>query len=213
MSPERLMEKAQLPWEEPPRFDIAMANPLAGSEWTWRELDPHHPAIREQPAFLRRYEADDVRRLISDRHGDPTAYCVMGAHLAAAMGWRGLSFDEQYRAITRGAGAFPCGGMNYLRISGPDAAQTLELLTPRSISHLDVRQAAFAIFTTPEGTVDTEGIVLRDGPNSYLVSIGGDTRPPAWLYDAVDQYRHVQVEETNISSFNIKGPKCVQAMS
>ncbi len=212
MSARHLSTQTVRPWKLLPRFDVALTSPVKGSEWTWRELAPAHPAIREQPAFLRRSDAEDAVWLISERYGDPTAYCVLGANLACVMGWRDLEYDVQYDAITHAAGAFPCGGMYYLSVTGPDAGRALDLLTPRSIGALDVGQATFVIFTTPEGTVETEGIVLRDGLESFKASIGGDTRPPAWLFEAVAEFPAAHAAEANVTSFNLKGPQRDQAL-
>jgi hypothetical protein len=96
--------------------------------------------------------------------------------------WQGLTLDEVSRAC-----------------------DVLNLLTPRRIDLLEVGHAAFVVFTTPEGTIDTEGVVVRDGEESFQVSVGGDTRPPTWLHDAIDKYPGTRAEEADLSSFNIKG--------
>jgi len=199
------------PWMCPPRFEVELISPVVASEWTWRQLGPEHSAI--QANFLRHNDAEKAIDLISERYGDPLGYCVLGGNIACVSGWQDLDFDRQYRAVTTGAGAFPCGGMYYLHVTGCDAARTLELLTPRSISRLEIGQAAFTLFTTPEGTVDTEAIVLRDGPHSYQLSIGGDTRPPSWLFEALNHQLEVTVEDANLTSFNIKGPRRNTAMA
>lgn len=126
--------------------------------------------------------------------------------------WPGVSFDEQYDALAHGTGAFPCGGMYYCGLRGPDAVRVLDALTPRRVSALGVGHGAFAIFTTPDGTVDTEGVIVRDGEESFRISIGGDTRPPNWLHDAVYRFPRVTVAEPDLSSFNLKGPGRDRAM-
>jgi aminomethyltransferase len=201
------------PWDLEPRFDVGFQNTWTADGWTWRTLSPGHPALLENPRVLRRNDPGDALGVISEKYGEPKSYCVLGGNIASVSNWEGISYQDQYAAVTQGAGAFPCGGMYYLSVVGPNAADVLNLLTPKGIELLEVGQATFVIFTTPEGTVDTEGIVLRDGEESFKVSIGGDTRPPTWLHDAIDRYPDTQAEEADLSSFNIKGPKRLQAMA
>ncbi|MFI5735138.1 glycine cleavage T C-terminal barrel domain-containing protein [Kribbella sp. NPDC051587] len=144
--------------------------------------------------------------LIESSYGTPTGVCILGDNIASMSGWAGLSVDRQYEAVTRGAGVFPCGGMYYLEIEGPDACNVLNCLTPREIGSLAVGQATFCIVTTTSGCVETEALVLRTGRESYIASIGGDTRDPTWLADATRLYPDARLSEADVSSFNIKGP-------
>jgi len=196
-----------------PRFTIGLQSPYATDEWAWATLPPGHAALVRHPRILRRNDPGNALDLIAERYGEPTSYCVLGGNVASVSNWEGITFAHQYQAVTTSAGAFPCGGMYYLSVSGPHAVDVLNLLTPRRIHLLEVGQAAFVIFTTPEGTVDTEGVVLRDGEDSFKVSVGGDTRPPTWLHDAIHTYPDATAEEARLSSFNIKGPKRAQAMA
>jgi aminomethyltransferase len=81
------------------------------------------------------------------------------------------------------------------------------MLTPKDLSRLDVGRAAFVIFTTPWGTVDTEAIVLRAEPQEYLVSVGGSTRIPTWMEKANTLRPDATVCDAELTTFNIKGPK------
>ncbi|MFE6040537.1 hypothetical protein [Streptomyces sp. NPDC056452] len=200
-------------WDPGPRFEVGLRSPLAKDEWVWRTLPPGHPALVGRPTVLRRSDPGDALAVIAEKYGQPKSYCVLGGSVASVSNWEGVTFTEQYRAVTSGAGVFPCGGMYYLSVVGPHASDVLDLLTPRRIDDLAIGQAAFAIFTTPEGTVDTEGVVLRDGEQSFLVSIGGEACPPKWLHDAMDTYPDTHAHETNMSSFNIKGPNRTKAMA
>ena len=199
-------------WDSGPRFDLDLRSPLAADGWAWRTIAPGHAVLRADPQVLRRSDPGDALGVIAGKYGQPTSYCVLGGNVASVSGWEGITFAEQYEAVTRRAGAFPCGGMYYLSVTGEHAASVLNLLTPRRIDLLEVGRAVFVVFTTPEGSVDTEGVVLRDGEDSYLVSVGGDTRPPTWLHDALDSYPHAQAAEAGLSSFNLKGPKRLEAM-
>jgi len=201
------------PWNLGPRFDLGLRSPLVTGEWAWRTLGPEHPALSGRLNALRRSDPGDALQLISERYGPPVSYCILGGNVASVSNWEGITFAAQYAAVNRGAGVFPCGAMCYLSVSGPHAAEVLDLLTPRRIGAMEVGQATFVIFTTPEGSVDTEAVVLCDGENSFQISIGGETSPPTWLHDAIEIYPDTHVWETNRSSFNIKGPDRVAAMA
>ncbi|KAB8161723.1 aminomethyl transferase family protein [Streptomyces sp. 3MP-14] len=213
MTPNPSTALALRPWDLGPRFDLGPAIPFPADGWAWRTLPPEHPAILARPRALRRNDPGDALGAIAERYGEPESYCVLGGNVASVSTWRGTPFTDQYAALTEGTGAFPCGGMYYFSVAGPHAADLLNLLTPRSVDLLEVGQASFVIFTTPEGTVDTEGVVLRVADETFHLSVGGDTRPPTWLHDAIERFPDTRVEEADLSSFNLKGPRRLAAMT
>ena len=153
-----------------------------------------------------------VLERVAAKYGPSTGLRVLADNIAGVSGWKGLPFSRQYHAVTEGAGAFPCGGMRYLRVSGPDAGLLLDSLTPRDVSSLPVGRATFVIFTTPAGTVDTEAIILRTAPTEYLVSVGGDATDPTWLSTALSLFGRATVSCAELTSFNLKGPLRRRAM-
>jgi aminomethyltransferase len=201
------------PWNLPPRFDVKLRSPLDGDEWRWRILPPGHPAISQEMGFLRQGDSGDALKLISEKYGTPEGYCVVAGKVVSVSNWEGISIADQYAAVAQGAGAFPCGTMRYLSIEGSNAARVLNLLTPRHVDGLQLGQAALLIFTTPEGTVDTEAVIIRDGERSFRMSVGGEARPPTWLAEAISAHTDVHVQEANLSSFNLKGPNRLPAMA
>jgi aminomethyltransferase len=187
-------------------------NPLAQPGIVWYVTDKVTLPLGPAGYPIRYADPGGAFGMIADRHGDPTGICILGDNAAGIAGWTGLSLADQYRAMTKGAGAFPCGSMRYLRVSGPGAGELLDMLTPKDLSRLDVGRAAFVIFTTPWGTVDTEAIVLRTESLEYLVSIGGSTRIPTWMGKAETLQPDATVSDAELSTFNIKGPQQISAM-
>jgi aminomethyltransferase len=187
-------------------------NPLAQPGIVWHVTDKVTLPVGPAGYPVRYADPGGAFELIADRHGDPTGLCILGDNVAGVAGWTGLSFADQYRAMTTGAGVFPCGSMRYLRVSGPGAGELLDMLTPRDLSRLGTGRAAFVIFTTPWGTVDTEAIVLRTRPQEYLVSVGGSTRVPTWMCEAHALRPNASVSDTELTTFNIKGPEQASAM-
>jgi aminomethyltransferase len=198
--------------DTPGQFDYQLPNPLAqpGIAWHVSESGELPPAAGPYP--IRYSDPGGILGMICDAVGPATGICILGDNVAGVASWQQVPFAAQYRAITQGAGVFACGTMYYLRLRGPDAVLVLDVLTPKDMTRLAVGRATFALFTTPEGTVDTEAVVLRIANDEYLLSIGGSTREPKWLREAVCAYPGVSVSEADVISFNIKGPGRLTAM-
>ena len=152
-----------------------------------------------------------IANLISSTLGRPTAVCVLSGTLAGAANWEGVSIEQQYRAVTESAGVFEASAMTYLRLTGPDAENVLNMLTPRDMRQLKPGRAMFILCTTPFGTVDNEAVVLRLSEHEFLVSCCAG-KPLSWLYHAMNVFPKVVVSLAETISFNIKGPKRVEAM-
>ena len=191
--------------------NLDMRNPLCQENMAWRVLPAVSLADGCDDLFSRATDTTGILDDISEFVGPPTAMCVLGGNVIGTASWENVPLEDQYRAVTAGAGAFVGSNMHYLGLRGPDAAAVLNRLTPRNVSKLPPGRAMFTLFTTPEGTVDDEAIVLRTGDEEYLVSCGGG-KPPSWLPDALKTCPLTTAERSGIVSFNIKGPKRTKAM-
>jgi aminomethyltransferase len=196
----------------PDQSDYQLPNPLAqpGIAWHVSESGELPPAAGPYP--IRYSDPGGILRMICDAVGPATGICILGDNIAGVASWRQVPFAAQYRAVTEAAGIFACGAMYYLRLRGPDAVLVLDALTPKDMTRLAVGRATFMLFTTANGTVDTEAVALRIASDEYLLSIGGSTREPKWLREAVRAYPDVSVSEADVISFNIKGPGRCAAM-
>jgi aminomethyltransferase len=195
----------------PRAYDLDLRNPLCQENMVWKVLPTASLTNSCNHFFSRPLDTTGILDDIAKTVGLPTAMCVLGNNVIGVASWEHNPLAEQYRAVTIGAGAFVASNMHYLRLSGPDAAAVLNMLTPRNVRRLPLGRAMFALFTTPAGTVDEEAIVLRTGDEEYLVSCGGG-KPLSWLPEALKTYPHATVEHSDIVSFNIKGPKRIEAM-
>jgi aminomethyltransferase len=193
--------------------DPDLRSPLMQAGLVWSTLDSTELPPRLDGHTLRYNDPGDVLGLLAATVGPPTGVCILEDTVVGAAGWAGLPLQLQYEAVTTRAVAFVAGAMNYLRVSGPDAARLLGMLTPKDISRLPVRRATFALFTTPAGTVDNEAVVLRVAEDEYLLSCGGPTKAPSWLPEARKAFPHAQVEDAGVACFNIKGPRRMEAMA
>ncbi|MCK5380479.1 MAG: aminomethyltransferase family protein, partial [Candidatus Latescibacteria bacterium] len=161
--------------------------------------------------FSRPTDVTGILDDIAGKVGPPAAMCVLGSNVIGATDWGQIPFAKQYQAVTAGAAAFVASNMLYLRVNGPDAAAVLNMLTPRDVHKLKQGCAMFVLFTTPDGTVDEEAIVLRTGQEEFLISCGGG-KAPACLPDALKAWPRANVERSDFVSFNLKGPKRIEAM-
>jgi len=184
-----------------------LPNPLDQDSAVWRVFPPGS----EPGQGTRCVDGGGILGDLSRAIGPPTGMCLLGDNLIGVTGWAGVPLARQYQAVTEGAGAFVASSMLYLRVAGPDAAALLDMLTPRDVPRLQTGKAMFAIFTTREGTVDEEAIILRTGPDEYLVSCGGG-KWMSGLSEALEAWPRAIVEESDIVSFNIKGPRQAAAM-
>jgi aminomethyltransferase len=191
--------------------DPDLRNPLCQENKVWRVIPPASLVNGFSHNFSRTIDVTGILDDIDRAVGPPTAMCVLGSNVIGAADWEQIPFAKQYRAVTAGAGAFVASNMLYLRISGPDAAAVLNMLTPRNVHKLAPGCAMFVLFTTPAGTVDEEAIVLRTGREEYLVSCGGG-KTLSSLPDALKSHPHASVEHSDFVSFNLKGPERIVAM-
>lgn len=160
---------------------------------------------------LRRVDPGGILHATDVLLGGVTKWTVLGDNVIGAWGWREVDLDQQYRAVTHGAGAFIASAMCYLEVSGSDAGALLDALSPRRVSDLPLGSARFVLFTTPAGTVDEEAVVVRTGPEEFLLSCGGG-KEPGWLRRTAEFFTEVRILPSEVFSFNIKGPKRLQAV-
>lgn len=188
-----------------------LINPLYQDQLVWKVVPTAHLTNGYAGCVTRPQDPTGILDDIAKTAGTPTAMCVLGDNVIGAASWEGIPMEAQYRAVTEGAGAFVASNMHYLSVTGPDAANAMNMLTPRDVQRLPVGGSMFTLFTTPAGTVDEEAIVLRTGQTEYLVSCGGG-KPLSWLPKALQEYPEATAEQSEIVSFNIKGPGRMRAM-
>ncbi|MFE3177886.1 glycine cleavage T C-terminal barrel domain-containing protein [Amycolatopsis sp. NPDC059090] len=184
---------------------MGLRNPLAQPGVVWMLIAPEDLTTAARALHLRRTDPGGLFERTAERFGPVTAWCSLADNVIGAANWERLTLAEQYEAVNERAGAFIASAMVYLRISGPGAGAVLDRLTPRAVSDMPIGTARFVLFTTQAGAIDDEAVVLRLGPEAFLLSCGGGKRP-GWLDAATRLHPGVAVEEGTHGSFNIKGP-------
>ena len=99
-----------------------------------------------------------------------------------------------------------------VEITGPDAAEFVQLLTPRDLSKLAVGQAKYILITNAEGGLLNDPILLRLAENRFWISLA-DSDILFWAQGvAVNSGLDVSICEPDVSPLQLQGPKSGEIM-
>ena len=99
-----------------------------------------------------------------------------------------------------------------VEITGPDAAQFTQMLTPRDLSNLAVGQCKYILITNAEGSLLNDPILLRLGENHFWISLA-DSDILLWAQGvAIHSGMDVTIREPDVSPLQLQGPKSGQIM-
>jgi len=94
-----------------------------------------------------------------------------------------------------------------VEITGPDAAQFVQLLIPRDLSKCAVGQCIYTLITNAEGGILNDPILLRLEENKFWISLA-DTDILLWAQGvATNSGFDVQIREPDVSPLQLQGPK------
>ena len=99
-----------------------------------------------------------------------------------------------------------------VEITGPDAAQFVQLLTPRDLSELAVGQCKYILITNAEGGILNDPILLRLGEDHFWISLA-DSDVLLWAQGvAVHCGLDVSIHEPDVSPLQLQGPRSGDVM-
>ena len=94
-----------------------------------------------------------------------------------------------------------------VEITGKDAADFVQLLTPRNLSQCKVAQCKYVMITSEEGGIINDPILLRLGENHFWLSLA-DSDVLLWAKGvAVHAGMDVNIGEPDVSPLQLQGPK------
>ena len=94
-----------------------------------------------------------------------------------------------------------------VEIMGPDAAQFVQLLTPRNLSECAVGQCKYVLITDENGGVLNDPVLLRLAENHFWLSLA-DSDILMWAKGvAVNSGLNVHLCEPDVSPLQLQGPK------
>lgn len=99
-----------------------------------------------------------------------------------------------------------------VEITGPDAAQFVQMLTPRNLTKLSVGQCKYILITNAEGGIINDPVLLRLGDNHFWISLA-DSDVLLWAQGvAVHSGLDVTIREPDVSPLQLQGPKSGEVM-
>lgn len=100
-----------------------------------------------------------------------------------------------------------------VEITGPDAAEFVQMLTPRDLSNLSVNQCKYILITNSQGGLLNDPVLLRLAENQFWISLA-DSDILLWAQGvAVNSDLDVSIHEPDVSPLQLQGPKSGEIMT
>ena len=100
-----------------------------------------------------------------------------------------------------------------VEITGPDAYQFIQLLTPRDLSKLAIGQCKYVLIVNQEGGIINDPVLLRLHENHFWLSLA-DSDVLLWAQGvAVNSGLDVHINEPDVSPLQLQGPKSGMIMT
>ncbi|MDB2370933.1 glycine cleavage system protein T [Alphaproteobacteria bacterium] len=94
-----------------------------------------------------------------------------------------------------------------VEITGPDAYQFIQLLTPRDLSKLAIGQCKYVLIVNEQGGILNDPVLLRLAENHFWLSLS-DSDILLWAQGvAVNSGLNVTIQEPDVSPLQLQGPK------
>jgi glycine cleavage system aminomethyltransferase T len=99
-----------------------------------------------------------------------------------------------------------------VEITGPDAYQFTQLLTPRDLSKLSVGQCKYVLITNNDGGILNDPVLLRLAENHFWLSLA-DSDILLWAQGvAINSGLNVKISEPDVSPLQLQGPTSGEIM-
>ena len=100
-----------------------------------------------------------------------------------------------------------------VQITGPDAAQFVQMLTPRDLSQMQVGQCKYILITNAQGGIINDPILLRLEEQKFWISLA-DSDVLLWAQGvAVHAGLDVEIIEPDVSPLQLQGPRSLDIMT
>lgn len=99
-----------------------------------------------------------------------------------------------------------------VEITGPDAAEFVQLLTPRDLAACAVGQCKYVLITSQDGGIINDPVLLRLGENHFWLSLA-DSDVLLWAKGiAAFAGLSVEIREPDVSPLQLQGPRSIEIM-
>ena len=114
---------------------------------------------------------------------------------------------QEYWSLVKDVTLWDVTCQKQVQITGPDAPQLIELLSPRDMSGCEVGMCQYILLTDENGGIVNDAVMLRIEENKYWIS-PGDGDVIWWAKGvAVNSGLDVVVDEPDVSPLQLQGPK------
>jgi aminomethyltransferase len=124
-------------------------------------------------------------------------------------------FEEEYRHLLDHVTLWDVSVERQAEITGPDAFEFTNMLTPRDLSRCAVGQGKYVAITAEDGGIINDPVLLRLGENHFWLALA-DSDVLLWARGvALESGMRVRITEPDVSPLQIQGPKAkdvVQAL-
>jgi glycine cleavage system aminomethyltransferase T len=105
------------------------------------------------------------------------------------------------------------GAERQVEITGPDAFEFTNMLTPRDLNKCDVGQCKYAFITAEDGGIINDPVLLRLDENHFWLSLA-DSDVLLWCKGlAYNLNLNVEIREPDVGPIQIQGPKSKEVMT
>ena len=127
-----------------------------------------------------------------------------------------ISYDElelEYWKLINGVTIWDVSVERQVEITGPDAFQFTNMLTPRDLSRCKVGQGKYVVITAPDGGIINDPVLLRLAENHFWLALA-DSDVLLWAKGvAVHSSLDVNIVEPDVSPVQLQGPKSKNVVS
>ena len=111
---------------------------------------------------------------------------------------------EEYWKVTEDVAIWPVMGERQVEISGPDAADFVQFLTPRDMSGCRVGQCKYALITSTDGGILCDPVVLRLAEDRFWLSTS-DCDLELWARGvAIHSPMRVEIRDAGVSVIQVQ---------
>jgi aminomethyltransferase len=120
---------------------------------------------------------------------------------------------EEYRSLTNDVTLWDVSVERIVEITGPDASEFTNRLTPRDLTKCAVGQGKYVLITAEDGGIVNEPVLLRLGENQWWLALS-DSDAGLWARGyAVGSGLNVKVREPEVYPVQVQGPKSKEVMT
>jgi aminomethyltransferase len=126
-----------------------------------------------------------------------------------------IQFDDleaEYWKLVNEVTLWDVGVERQIQITGPDAFEFTNLLTPRDLSECEVGQAKYVVITAPDGVIINDPVLLRLADDRFWLALA-DSDVLLWAKGLAHGLgMQVELAELQVAPIQVQGPKSKQVM-